>query len=478
VMKDTGWDHALKVTGDGEGLVGHAGAVLLRKLADQAGLTAALGPALARRGKLPLVDRGVALVSMAVAIVLGATSMNDIALLAHHEPVLGAEPSDTTVRRTLELADPRTLDKIARVRAAVRAHVWKLIAATPAGFPWLRIAGKLLAGWLVTGLDATLITARSDKEGAAPTFKKGYGFHPLGAWLANTAECLAMLLRPGNAGSNTFTDHAAVLTAAIRQIPARMRSRLLVRVDGAGASHELISHLLSLASRRRAVLFTCGWMITGADEQAIRLLPAAAWQAAIEQDGTVQDDKHVAEITRLLSRAGGWPAGLRWIVRRTKPSRRQMRNLTARERATGWRYSIIVTNIPAAGGIPGVPGSHHAQFTDVLHREHAVVEDRVRTAKAMGLRNLPSKTWVVNCGWVLAASIAADLSAWCRLLGLHDCDDLKDAEPETLRYRLLSLPARLVRHARARVLKISRTWPWKDAFLACWQRLRALPAPA
>ena len=285
-----------------------------------------------------------------------------------------------------------------------------------------------------------------------------------------------MLLRPGNAGSNTFADHAAVLTAAIRQIPSRMRSRLLVRVDGAGASHELITHLLSLSSRCRTVLFTCGWMITPADERAIAMLPAAAWQAAVDQDGTVQEDKHVAEITHLMSRAAGWPAGLRWIVRRTKPSRRQMKNLTAFERATGWRYSIIVTSIPDAG-IPGVPGSHHAQFIDVLHREHAIVEDGVRTAKAMGLRNLPSKTWIVNCGWVLAANVAADLSAWCRMLGLYDQEDLKDAEPDTLRYRLLSLPARLVRHARARVLKISRTWPWKEAFLACWQRLCALPAP-
>ena len=218
----------------------------------------------------------------------------------------------------------------------------------------------------------------------------GYGFHPLGAWLANTAESLAMLLRPGNAGSNTFADHLAVLTAAIRQIPAPHAVKLLVRVDGAGASHELISHLLSLSSRRRTVLFTCGWAITGADEQAIALLPAAAWQAAVDQDGAVQEDKHVAEITHLLSRAAGWPAGLRWIVRRTKPSRRQARNLTAFERATGWRYSIIVTNIPA-GGIPGVPGSHHAQFIDVLHRQHAIVEDQVRTNKAMGLRNLPCR---------------------------------------------------------------------------------------
>jgi hypothetical protein len=236
--------------------------------------------------------------------------------------------------------------------------------------------------------------------------------------------------------------------------------------------------LLSLASRRRTVLFTCGWAITAADEQAIGLLPAAAWQAAVDQDGAVQRDKHVAEITHLTSRAGRWPAGLRWIVRRTRPSRRQARNLTAFERATGWRYSIICTNIPAAGGIPGVPGSHHAQFTDVLHRQHAVVEDGVRAAKSMGLRNLTSKTWLVNCGWVLAANLAADLAAWTRLLGLYDSDDLKDAEPGTLRYRLLSLPARLIRHARARVLKISRTWPWNQAFLACWQRLCALPAPA
>ena len=258
-MQDTRWDHGLKVTSEGEGLVGHAGAVLLRKLADRAGLTAALGSALARKGRFPLVDRGVALVSMAVAIALGATSMTDITVLSHHAPVLGPEPSDTTVRRTLELADPRTLDKIARARAAVRAHIWSLIAARPAGFPWLPVAGKLLAGWLVIDLDATLITARSDKEGAAPTFKMGYGFHPLGAWCANTAESLAMLLRPGNAGSNTFADHAAVLTAAIRQIPARFRSRLLVRVDGAGASHELITHLLSLApSPRRAVHLRLG----------------------------------------------------------------------------------------------------------------------------------------------------------------------------------------------------------------------------
>jgi len=155
-----------------------------------------------------------------------------------------------------------------------------------------------------------------------------------------------------------------------------------------------------------------------------------------------------------------------------------MPNLTAYEKKTGWRYSIICTNIPD-GGIPGIPGSHHPQYIDVAHREHAVVETGgVRTAKAMGLRNLPSKSWQVNRGWVIAANIAADLTAWTRLLGLCDDPNLREADPETLRYRIWHIPARLARHARERVLKISSDWPWKEAFLTCWQRLCALPAPA
>jgi hypothetical protein len=220
----------------------------------------------------------------------------------------------------------------------------------------------------------------------------------------------------------------------------------MVRIDGAGASHELIEHLLKLASPRRKVLFTCGWMITPADEDAIRMLPALAWKPGIGQDGNPEEDKHVAEVTHLMSRAGKWPSGLRWIVRRTRPSRRQAGNLTDYEKATGWRYSITCTNIPQTG-IPGVPGSHHPQYIDVVHRQHAVVEDGVRNGKAMGLRNLPSKTWQVNKGWVIAANIAADLAAWSRCLGLYDQDGLNDAESVTLRYRLWNIPARIVRHA-------------------------------
>ena len=169
-MQHNGWDHALKVTADGTGLVGHAGAVLLRKVSDQAGLTAWLGGALRKAGSSPVFDRGAVLVSLAAAIALGATSMSDIALLAHLAPVLGDAPSGPTLRRVLDLAGTASaLDRIARARAKARAHVWQLIEGTPAGFPWLVIAGKALTGWLVIDMDATLVTASSDKEGAAPT---------------------------------------------------------------------------------------------------------------------------------------------------------------------------------------------------------------------------------------------------------------------------------------------------------------------
>jgi hypothetical protein len=475
-MQDNGWDHALTVTADGTGLVGHAGGILLRELADRCGLTAALDAALTQKGTFPQISRGMVLVSTAIAIAMGATAMADIAVLDQLALVLGAAPSGSTARRVLGRVSDPVLAKIAQARARVRKHVWKQIEAA-GGFPWIEVAGKTLAGLLVIDMDATLITAHSDKPGAAPTWKKGYGFHPLAAWCANTRECLDMLLRPGNAGSDTFADHKEVLARALAQVPASFRRHVLVRIDGAGASHQLIEHLLALTTPRKTLLFTCGWMITGSDEQAIAAVPEAAWGPGIRQDGSIEDDKDTAEITHLMSRAENWPEGLRFIARRVKPSRRHKKNLTAYERKTGWKYSITCTNIGHTG-IAGVPGSQHPQFIDVLHRDHATVETGgVRTAKAMGLRNLPSKDWQVNKGWVLAANLAADLTAWARLLGLYDQPDLRNAEPDTLRYRIWHLPARLVRHARKRILKISPDWPWAGAFLTCWQRLCELTAP-
>jgi hypothetical protein len=166
---------------------------------------------------------------------------------------------------------------------------------------------------------------------------------------------------------------------------------------------------------------------------------------------------------------------MRLIARRVRPTRRHLKKLTAFEQQTGWRYSITATNIHH---LQGIPGTRQAQFLDVLHRSHARVEDRVRTNKAMGLDNLPSASWEVNRGWMLAANVAADLDAWLRLLTLHDVDGLADAEPDTMRFKLYHLPARLADHARRRFLRIEVTWPWAAAFTTSWRRLTALPSVA
>ena len=457
---------------DGKGLVGHAGAVLLRMCADRVGLTAALGRVLPR-GTGTWRDRAEVLVGLAIAITIGATNLSEAEQLQYHQaPLLGRGGSDSTMRRTLAALDEQALSRIARARARVRQHVWGLLRLRPGGFPWLTVAGKRLAGWIVVDLDATVITAASNKQGAAATFKTTFGFHPLAAWCANTQESLAMLLREGNAGANTAADHIRVLADALRQIPGSSRAKILVRVDGAGATHDLLEHLEALNTARRSVRYTVGWKMTDLDEQALALLPEHAWEDSLTQDGGIQGGYHIAELTG-LNRREGWPEGMRLIARRVRPSRRQLAKLTAFERRTGWRYSVTATNIRHMWGIAG---SHQPQWLDALHRSHATVEDRVRTDKAMGLGNLPSQDWTVNRGWTLTANLAHDLDCWVRLLALHDHPALERAEPDTMRLRLYHLPARLTAHARRRWLRIDRTWPWAPAFVTAWQRLTSLPA--
>ncbi|MEO3780992.1 transposase [Micromonospora sp. B11E3] len=184
MSKGSGWDQRLQVTAGGKGLVGQVGSVLLRRCADRTGLTGALNAVLPRGAGPGWWDRGTVLVCLATAIVLGATSMSDIGLLAHQALVCADPPSEATVRRALAGLDETALRRIAKARAKVRARVWGLLSRRPQGFPWLCVAGKLLSGWVVIDLDATLITAHFDKQGAAATFKKGWGFHPLGAWCA------------------------------------------------------------------------------------------------------------------------------------------------------------------------------------------------------------------------------------------------------------------------------------------------------
>lgn len=253
------------------------------------------------------------------------------------------------------------------------------------------------------------------------------------------------------------------------RIPGSSRAKILVRIDGVGATHDLLEHLKALNTARRTVRYRVGWTVTADDERAIAKLPATAWEAALKQDGSVHDDYGIAGLTGLNARTG-WPEGMRLLVRRVRPAGRHQMKLTAFEK-TGWKYSVIATNLRHMWG---VAGSHQPQWLDALAREHAVVEDRGRGDKAMGLRNLTSKSWQVNRGWMLAANLGHDLDCWVRLLALHDQGELARAEPDTMRYRLYHLPARLAHHARRRWLRVERTWPWVDAFVLAWRRLTAL----
>ncbi|MEU6657381.1 IS1380 family transposase [Streptomyces sp. NPDC046900] len=484
-MKATRWDQRLDVRADDDNLIGHAGIVLLRRVADRTGLTLALSAVLPKGSGPGWRDRGVALVQLACAIVLGATNILEAEQLQDHWRRLFPRPvSDSTLRRTLEAIDTPVAARVERARAAIRRVVWTLLALRPGGFPWISVCGRELAGWYVLDLDATIVTCTSRKEGAAGTFKGSFGHMPLGAWVANTRECVAMLLRPGNAAPNDVADHKSVLAAALRQLPLPLWSKLLIRIDGAAFSHDVLDHLQTLTTSRRRVRWVTGWAINETDERAIALLPEKVWTATLRQDGEVHEIKgpdgewltyQVAELTGLRDLTG-WPAGMRLIVRRVKPSRRDAKKLTAFEKRTGWRYQIVATNIPSHHGLSGVPASGQVWFVDALYRDHAEVEDRVKAIKRVGLGLLPSKSWQLNAAWVLATTLAADLDAWTRLLLLHDEPELAKAEPQTLRMKLYHLPTRLTAHARRRTLHLDRTWPWTAAFTAAWQRTADLPA--
>lgn len=460
-MKSTAWSAGLKVSGDGTGVVAHAGSAGLRILADRIGLTGELSTALARRSFVARHDRGQVLTDVAVMLADGGEAISDIDVLRHQSPLLGSVASAPTVWRTLAAVTPARLRGIEAARARVRRRVWSLL---PDGLPASRVADADLGEVVVLDVDATIVVAHSEKESAAPTFKGSFGFHPIAVWCDNTTELLAARLRPGNAGANTTADHLAVLSAAITQIPRSRRKNLLIRADGAGASHGLLAWLTEQNQiRGRRVQYSIGFALTEALRQAIMLVPTTVWTPALDADGGVRAGGDVAELTGLLD-LSRWPAGMRVIVRRERPH--PGAQLSIFEERDGYRYQAFVTNT-ATGQLP---------FLEARHRAHARVEDRIRHAKDTGLGRFPSRKFSINTAWLTVVAIAADLVAWLRMLALTGA--LASAEPKALRYRLLHVPARLTRGARRRHLRLPATWPWVDELLAVFARVAAIPSPA
>jgi hypothetical protein len=459
-MKRTLWWQGLSVTADGAGVVPLAGSVALRLLADRVGLRDGLSAALARRGFSPGHDRGQVWVDVAVMLTAGGEAIADIDTLRHQPDLWGPVASAPTVWRAMDEATPAALARVEKARSQARRHVWGLLSTLPAS----KVAGTDLAELVVLDVDATLVAAHSEKEQARATFKGGFGFHPIGVWCDNTTELLAVTLRPGNAGSNHAGDHIDVLRRAVDQIPAAHRRRLLIRADGAGATHELLDWLAEQGHLRgRRLEYSVGFPTKNtALTSAITAIPEQAWTPAVTADGEVRDGADVAEATGLLD-LRRWPTGMRVILRRERPH--PGAQLSLLEEADGWRYHAFATNTRVG----------QLAFLEARHRAHARVEDRIKAAKDNGLGRFPSREYAINQAWLQIVAVAADLTAWLRLLALDG--DLAAAEPKGLRFRMLHVPARLVRSGRRRHLRLPGRWPWADQIVKAFRRIMIIPAP-
>jgi hypothetical protein len=449
----------VKVSADGRGVVSHAGVGLLREMAEETGLVDAVTDALiGTYAGVPVHPPGRVFTDLAVAIADGADAVSGIAVLGDREELFGRVASMPTTWRVLDRIDETHLDAVRAACAAARERAWT------AG------AGPDLSAELRLDFDATITVAHSEKENAAATWKHTFGFHPLLCFLDRPdvagGEALAGLLRAGNAGSNTAADHIAVLDMALAALPADARPRpddpdsprLLARSDSAGATHAFAA-----ACRDRGVGFSFGFPVDTRIQAIVELIPEACWAPAIDIDGELRDGAWVAEATGLIDLTG-WPEGSRLILRKERPHPGAQLTFTD---ADGHRIQALLTDTPAAH-LPG-----QVAGLELRHRQHARVEDRIREAKATGLRNLPCRGFAENAAWLQAVLVAVDLVCWTKLICFTDTPPLARCEIAAFRYRVLHVAAALARHGRDLHLRIDATWRWAEQIATAFTRLRA-----
>ncbi len=429
------------VSADGTNVVSHVGARLLSDLADAVGLTEGLSAAMAatkqrRRGH----DRGEVLADLAVMIADGGDAISDLAVLRNQPDLFGDVASTPTAWRTLEAIDTAALERIATARAAARRRVW---------------ATGVDPGFYVIDIDATLITAHSDKQGAAPTYKRGFGHHPLLAFLDATGEALAGILRPGNAGSNTATDHVEILALALAQLPVDPTEvEVVARADSAGLTHGFVN-----ACRQSGVRFSIGYDLTEAVRTACLTVPARAWRPAVTADGREdREGADVAEITDLVD-LSRWPVGTRAIARREEPHPGAQLTFTD---VDGHRFQVFITD----------QTDPDIAYLEALQRGRGRAEKLICDLKNTGLTNLPSAGMAINTAWLTTALIAHDLLVWTRLVALDG--DLARAEPKRLRYCLLHTAGHLVRRSRQTHLRLPASWPWATELVVAFKRVEFL----
>jgi len=365
--------------------------------------------------------------------------VSDLQALAGQASLFGEVASVSTARRVVLSVGEAELAGIRAARAAARARAWAAGAAPER---------------VILDFDATPIDVHSEKEQAAGHYKGGFGFNPL--LVTSGREVLAGILRPGNAGANNAEDHIEALDLALGQLPqSALDGEILARSDSAGASHDLAD-----ACRETGIRFSVGYPIGEPVREALLSLEQSAWRPAQDQDGEPRDGAWVTELTGKVN-LPDWPEGTRLICRRERPHPGAQLAFTDLD---GHRFQCFITD-QAEPDIAAL---------EVLHRQHAQVEDRVKTLKATGASYLPFHSFAANAAWLELALAAHDITVWTQLLTLDAEHQI--CEPKRLRYRVLHVAGQLTRHARRTTLHLPADWPWAAAILQAFKRLQALPA--
>jgi hypothetical protein len=444
----------VRVAHGGRQIASQVGTHLVGRLAETLGVPLALSGAMAgtvqRRSRH---DRGRVLTQMAMMLAAGGRCVSDVAVLRNQPALFGEVASDATVWRVFDAIDEPTLERVRGARAQVTAG----------------LLDRLEGDELVLDVDASLFEVHSEhKQGAAPHFKGGFGFHPMLVFAEPAGVPLAGRLRPGNANANNAADQLAVVDDAIVALPQVWQAGhhedddpdlverpILVRTDIAGYSRTMIGGLVS-----RNLAFSIGMPANGRFDGEIHRLRHSDWRPAIDGDGSARNGAQVAE----LKLVPDWmPEGTRVIVRRERPHPGAQLKLWDHD---GWRHQVIVTN---QDGDPAL--------LEARHRGHAQVENRIKQLKDIGEARFPFTRFISNAAWLQLMLLAALLLVSAQRLLLDG--ELAVAEPRRLRHTLLHTAARIARHSNQTWLRLPDNWPWTPQLLAAYQRLAGLaPAPA
>lgn len=437
----------------GDQVVAHVGLHALGALADRLGL----GDSLSTR--IPIVaehDRGKVLTQAMLMLAGGGDACSDIEHLRAQRVLFGSVPSDSTLYRTFRKIDAPTLEGLWEAMAEVRAQVWRRSSATTG------------TAEVVFDIDASLVDIHSEnKVGTSPTYKGGFGFHPMFCFADATGEVLAAMLRPGNAGANSIADHLSLLDAAVAQLPAEVAvghrpgddaglvaRAVRVRTDSAGCSARFAA-----GCRARNIGFSVVARSNAAIHAALSRVAddEGRWSAAVRQDGDERPGSAVAELTDLVD-LSGWPHGTRLIVRREPLHPGAQTSLFPSMEFRYWGHYTDAVGAPVV--------------LDADMRAHAHVEDHIRRLKASGLERFPFADLDANRAWMATVCFAADLVRWFQLLCVTGA--LAVAEPKALRWTLWHTPARVVRRARRNVVRILDGWPTTDDLIGAYRRIALL----